>query len=201
VKIEKNFGLTHPRALVWERMCDIRLVADCLPGASIVEVLGEDRYKGRFAVRVGPMAATFDGDVAIERRPNEWTAVVTGKGADARSSSRASGQMTYRLERTDAGGTRVDIISEINLAGALAQFGKGAVLQEIASRITAEFVRNFEQRLTGTSTIATPHASAPRAADPTAPMDAGNLLWSIMRDRVAAFFRGLIRSPPRGRDR
>ena len=87
MKIEKNFQLQHPREFVWSRMNDVHFVAQCLPGASIVEDLGEQRYKGRLSVKVGPMAASFDGEVSIVSQPQEWTAVVSGKGADARSSS------------------------------------------------------------------------------------------------------------------
>ena len=66
MKIEKSFELLHPREFVWNRMNDVYFVAQCLPGASIVEDLGEHRYKGRMSVKVGPMAAAFDGEVAIE---------------------------------------------------------------------------------------------------------------------------------------
>jgi uncharacterized protein len=188
MKIEKSFELKHPRELVWSRMNDVRLVARCLPGASIVEDLGEGRYKGRMSVKVGPMAAAFDGEIAIESRPAEWTAIVSGKGADSRSSSRASGSMTYRLSDGGApGATRVEVVSDINLAGSLAQFGKGAIMQEVANRITAEFVKNFEQALsTGPSTVAGAATASP--AQPQA-LDAGNLFWSILRDRFLAFFR------------
>jgi uncharacterized protein len=188
MKIEKNFQLQHPREFVWSRMNDVHFVAQCLPGASIVEDLGEHRYKGRLSVKVGPMAAAFDGEVTIESQPLEWTAVVSGKGADARSSSRATGAMTYRLtEGSSPGATRVDVASDINLAGPLAQFGKGAVMQEVANRITAEFVRNFEQALS-----AAPGEAQARAVDstvPSQPLDAGNLLWSIIRERFLALFR------------
>ena len=188
MKIEKNFQLQHPREFVWSRMNDVRFVAQCLPGASIVEDLGEHRYKGRLSVKVGPMAAAFDGEVTIESQPLEWTAVVSGKGADARSSSRATGAMTYRLtEGSSPGATRVDVASDINLAGPLAQFGKGAVMQEVANRITAEFVRNFEQGLSAAPGGA--QAGAVDSTVPSQPLDAGNLLWSIIRERFLALFR------------
>lgn len=153
-----------------------------------MEDLGEHRYKGRLSVRVGPMAASFDGEVGIESQPQQWTAVVSGKGADARSSSRATGAMTYRLtEGSSPAATRVDVISDVNLAGPLAQFSKGAVMQEVANRITAEFVRNFEQALSAAPVAA---QSGPAvAATPIQPLDAGNLLWSIIRERFLALFR------------
>jgi carbon monoxide dehydrogenase subunit G len=188
MKIEKNFELSHPREFVWSRMNDVYFVAQCLPGALIVEDLGEHRYKGRMSMKVGPMAAAFDGEVAIDSQPHEWTAIVSGKGADARSSSRATGTMTYRLsEGSSPGVTRVDVASDINLAGPLAQFGKSVVMQEVANRITAEFVRNFESGLSvapGTTQTG-PHASTASSQ----PLDAGNLLWSILRARFLALFR------------
>jgi carbon monoxide dehydrogenase subunit G len=188
MKIEKSFEMPHPREFVWNRMNDVYFVAQCLPGASIVEDLGEHRYKGRISVKVGPMAATFDGEVAIDSQPREWTAIVSGKGADARSSSRATGAMTYRLkEGNSVDVTRVEVTSDINLAGPLAQFGKGAVMQEVANRITEEFVRNFAKALS-----AVPASGEARAAEPAAssqPLDAGNLLWSILRERFLALFR------------
>jgi carbon monoxide dehydrogenase subunit G len=187
MKIEKSFELNHPREFVWDKMNDVYLVAQCLPGASIVEQLDGDRYKGRMSVKVGPMAAAFDGEIAIESRPADWTAVVSGKGADSRSSSRASGSMTYRLTGGVPGATRVEVVSDINLAGSLAQFGKGAIMQEIANRITAEFVRNFEQALSAVPGIASAEAGA--SPPPAQSLDAGNLLWSVLRDRFFALFR------------
>lgn len=204
MKIEQAFEIAHPRDIVWDRMCDVRLVAECLPGAAIIADLEGDRYKGQFSVRLGPIAASFDGEVAIERDPRQWTAVVSGKGADARSSSRASGSMTYRLDGSGDAATIVHVVTEVALAGALAQFGKGAIIQEVANRITAEFVQNFERRLAA----AAGGASATGAADspdltprqdaglqstaPSKAMDAGSLLWSILADRVGSFIKQVL---------
>ncbi len=188
MKIEKSFELQHPGELVWSRMNDVHLVARCLPGASIIEELRDGRYKGRMSVKVGPMAAAFDGEIAIESRPADWTAVVSGKGADTRSSSRASGSMTYRLTDGSApDATRVEVVSDINLAGSLAQFGKGAIMQEVANRITAEFVKNFELALS-TAPATVPEAAVASRAEPQS-LDAGNLLWSVLRERFLALFR------------
>lgn len=187
MKIEKSFLLNHPRDVVWRKMNDVYVVADCLPGASIVERLGDNRYKGRMSVKVGPMAAAFDGEIGIDSKPQDWTGAVSGKGTDTRSSSRASGSMTYRLNEAAPGKTHVDVVSEINLAGPLAQFGKGAIFQEIASRITADFVKNFEAQLSAELGAAAT-ASRPKPQS----LDAGNLLWSVLRARFHAFFGKLF---------
>jgi carbon-monoxide dehydrogenase small subunit len=204
MKVEKSFDINRAREAVWDAFGDVHLVAACLPGASIAEDLGGGNYKGKFALKLGPMAASFGGDVAIERKREEWTAIVSGKGADQRSGSRANGSMTYRLSGGEGGGaTRVDVVSEINLAGALAQFGKAGVIQEVASRLTNEFVRNFEAKLEAAprttdaiaasgSASASPGASKNAAASqPPQPLNAGSLLWSILRDKIVGLLRRL----------
>jgi carbon monoxide dehydrogenase subunit G len=180
-------------------LADAHLVAECLPGATIVEELGQDRYKGRFSVRLGPLAAAFEGEVAIERRPDERAGIVSGKGTDKGSGSRASGRLRYRVAATDAPGhARVDIVCELALAGALAQFGKAAVIREVTNRLTAEFVRNVEARLAasasgaGSVTKATTAPVAAAAGPAPAPLDAGRLAWSILRERLVAVLRALF---------
>jgi hypothetical protein len=97
--------------------------------------------------------------------------------------------MTYQLTDGAApGATRVNIVSDVSLAGPLAQFSKGTIIQEITNRITAAFVENFEARLSAAP--ATSGSPTPRAAPQS--LDAGNLLWTVLRERVRAFFRGLF---------
>jgi carbon monoxide dehydrogenase subunit G len=193
MKIEKTFEIRQAREHVWEKLNDVRLVAECLLGASIVGELGENRYKGRMSVKVGPMAATFNGEIAIDSHRESWNGVVSGKGADAGSGSRASGSMSYSLaEGSSPATTRVDIVSDINLAGPLAQFSKGPIVQEIANRIIAAFVANFESRLAAATSGPETAGASPPVPQQQQSLDAGGLLWAVLRDRLRSFFRGLF---------
>ena len=53
--IKSDFEVAQPLATVWHYFDDIAAVAGCLPGAELTEDLGDDRYKGRVAVRMGPV--------------------------------------------------------------------------------------------------------------------------------------------------
>lgn len=195
MKIERAFTIKQPRELVWDKFNDVHFVAECLPGASIVSELGENRYKGRMSIKVGPMAAAFNGEIALESHRENWSGVVSGKGSDAGSGSRASGNMSYSLAPADSpGATRVAIVSDINLAGPLAQFSKGAVVQEIANRITTAFVRNFESKLVAPAAASDAASAAPPASGvpQRQSLDAGALLWSVLRSRIGSFFRRLL---------
>jgi len=191
MQIKKAVEVAHPLETVWRALCDIELVAACLPGASITEALGGDKYKGRFQVKVGPLAASFAGEVEIARDEAAHSATVSGRGADAKSSSRASGSLAYRLEPAGPAATRILVDSQVDLAGALAQFGKGAVMNEIANRITAQFVSNLEARL-GPAAAAEAAPVPPAERAQPAPLDAGNLVWSVLRDRIVALLARLF---------
>jgi uncharacterized protein len=193
MKIQNSFEIRQSRECVWDGLNNVRFVAECLPGASIVGELGGNRYKGRMSVKVGPMAATFNGEIAIDGHRETWSGVVSGKGADSGSGSRATGSMSYALaDGSSPTTTRVDIVSDINLAGPLAQFGKGPIVQEIANRITSAFVANFESRLSGTTAESATVADPPTASPQQQSLDAGGLLWAVLRDRLRSFFRGLF---------
>ena len=51
--IKNEFEVAEPVEKVWRFFDDIPQVASCLPGAELTENLGDDRYKGRVAVRMG----------------------------------------------------------------------------------------------------------------------------------------------------
>lgn len=194
MKVEKSFTIARPRAFVWSKLRDVEFVASCLPGASIVSSLGENRYKARMSVKVGPMGAAFEGELAVEMQQADWSGRVTGSGADTRSSSRATGTMTYHLTAIDDATTRVDIVADFNLAGPLAQFSKGAIIQDIANRITVAFVQNFETRLGAAGAPAAAFCKVAQPAQAEA-LDAGNLVWSVLRDRFVAFLRRVFGRP------
>src|SRR4051812_2972191 len=132
MQIKKTVEVAHPLDTVWRALCDIELVAACLPGASITEALGGDKYKGRFQVKVGPLAAAFAGEVEIARDEAVHSATVSGRGADAKSSSRASGSLAYRLEPAGAAAAGVGGGSPGGLSGGVGAVGKGGGMEEDA---------------------------------------------------------------------
>ena len=199
MKIDNQFTIEHPSTIVWAGLSDIYTVAECLPGASIADALPNNRYRGRFAVKLGPLAATFEGELEIAHDLNAQSATVSGKGTDTRSSSRAQASLHYQLEPTDAGHTKVRITTNLTLAGALAQFGKAAVIQQVANRITVEFVAAFKQRLsqhqTATDTLSVDAPSQEFVSTDQPALNAGHLLLSVCRDLMRRWWAKLFHRP------
>ncbi len=138
-RFEESFVILRPPAAVWQAFADLSSVAASLPGAALLEH-DHTSAKGKMTVKFGPIVAGFAGSAAIERDDATMTGTIRGAGADGGTGSRTRGEVTYRLA-PEAGGasTRVFVVVEYSLQGALAQFSRSGVAQELGRRLVAEF--------------------------------------------------------------
>jgi carbon-monoxide dehydrogenase small subunit len=184
VTFTHDFVVRHRREDVWAFFARTNDVAACLPGAAITG--GDNRnVTGKMCIKVGPIAAEFEGVAVVERDASNYSGIIRGSGRDQRSSSATRGSIVYRLVPGDDGrSTCVNIVVGYTMTGALAQFSRSALIQDIANRITQAFVRNLEARL------AMPESAAP---SPTVELNAGRLLLSVVGARLKAWWRKLVR--------
>ena len=140
--INNDFDVAQPVAKVWEFFDDIPRVAACLPGATLTENLGDDKYGGQVAVRMGPVKLQFAGTAEItERDEAAKRIVVNAAGADQRGRGQASMVVTATLSQAGAG-TKVAVSQDLQLSGAAAQYGRGMI-----SDVTAVLMRDFSVNL------------------------------------------------------
>ena len=66
--IKSDFEVAAPVEKVWQFFDDIPQVAACLPGTELTKDLGDDKYEGRVAVRMGPVRLQFGGKAEITER-------------------------------------------------------------------------------------------------------------------------------------
>ncbi len=66
--IKNDFEVIEPVDKVWQFFDNIPQVAACLPGAELTEDLGDDTYRGKVAVRMGPIKLQFAGTAEIRER-------------------------------------------------------------------------------------------------------------------------------------
>jgi uncharacterized protein len=140
--INNDFEVAEPVAKVWEFFGDIPRVAACLPGATLTENLGDDKYGGQVAVRMGPVRLQFAGTAEItERDETAKRIVVNAAGADQRGRGQASMVVTATLSQAGSG-TKVGVSQDLQLSGAAAQYGRGMI-----SDVTAVLMRDFSANL------------------------------------------------------
>ena len=191
-EITQSFTVAFPREQVWRMFRDTALVVGCMPGASLDGPPEDGRLRGQMRVRLGPIAAAFAGEAELTMDDTAYCGAMRGQGLDRKTSSRTRGDVAFSLSAQDAG-TRVEIKVDYALSGALAQFGRGAIVQEIAQRLTAEFAGNLTAALAQAAAAPpdTAAAGAPTAAPASsAPPVARELnLWALLRSVLAAWIR------------
>src|SRR6266446_5571995 len=140
--IRNEFEVAEPVEKVWQFFENIPQVAACLPGAELTEDLGNEKYKGKVAVRMGPVRLQFAGTADItERDEAAKRVVVHASGADEKGRGQASMIVTATLARAGRG-TKVGVTQDLQLSGAAAQYGRGMI-----SDVTAVLMRDFSVNL------------------------------------------------------
>src|SRR4051794_16720197 len=148
MKIETDFSVPVPPAKAWPLLLDVPRIAPCLPGASLTDDLGDRRYRGQATVKVGPVQLQFGGEAQItDIDEAARKARVTAKGADTKGRGNASANVDFALV-ADGDGTRVHVITDLQLVGAVAQYGRAAgLLKEIANQLVKQFADNLRDEI------------------------------------------------------
>ena len=163
--IKNEFEVAEPVAKVWEFFGDIPQVAACLPGAELTQNLGDERYKGKVAVRMGPVRLQFAGTADItERDEAAKRLVVHATGAEEKGRGQASMVVTATLARAGRG-TKVDVTQDLQLSGAAAQYGRG-MISDVTAVLMRDFSANLQDRIARIERGESPEQVAAAAATP-----------------------------------
>jgi carbon-monoxide dehydrogenase small subunit len=166
-RVEQQLRLSLPRDAVWEALQDPALVAGCIPGASLTGVDGS-RVSGAMETALGPIRARFTGAATLTYA-DDFTGQIAGDGQDG--ATRLSGQARFAVAADGADASTLDLSIDYALRGPLAQFARGAVVQDFATEIAGLFARNLEAMLQG------------RTVAPARRLGLLGLLWRVLRRR------------------
>lgn len=164
MQFENSFDVPLPPAEAWKVLLDVPRIAPCLPGAELTETLGPDKYKGRAGVKIGPVNLFFAGEAEIvERDEVARKARLKGRGNDTKGRGQASATVDFNLVEAN-GGTRVNVITDLNMTGMVAQYGRASgLMKEIAGAILTQFADNLRKEIERTAPTATPAAAVAEA--------------------------------------
>jgi carbon monoxide dehydrogenase subunit G len=164
VEFDNTFEVPLPPAQAWPVLMDIRRIAPCMPGAELTEVVDHKTYKGKVAVRLGPVALAFAGTVLFEELDNaNYRARVKAQGNDSKGRGGAHAMVGFRLEPV-AAGSKVLVHTDLSLSGAVAQYGRGVgMIQATAAQIMSQFANNLKASLAQSATAAAPSVTASAA--------------------------------------
>jgi carbon monoxide dehydrogenase subunit G len=156
LEIKQSFVVKAPAEKVWAFLTDPRRAASALPGAAITEQTDDRNFAGTITVKVGPVSTSYRGKARFERLdPSTRSVEVVGSGQDVKGRGGADMRMSSTLSEPTPGETRVDIVSEVNVTGILAQLGRG-MIQDVSDQLFQRFTAAVRAELeaTGAGSVA-----------------------------------------------
>jgi len=193
VEFDNSFEVPLRPAQAWPLLMDIRRIAPCMPGAEVTEVIDDATYKGRIAVRLGPVALAFAGAIKLEALDGvNYTARVKAQGSDAKGRGAANATASFRLEPAGSG-SKVLVHTDLTLSGAVAQYGRGVgIIQATAAQIMTQFAANLKAQIADQNPPAAPAPDVPPAPPAPAagrPISGFSLMAKVIWNAIASWFR------------
>jgi carbon monoxide dehydrogenase subunit G len=147
LRFEHVFLVKAPADRVWDYLTDPFRVAPALPGAAITEKLDDRTYAGTITVKVGPVSTRYKGTARFETLdPATRTAEMVASAQDTSGRGGADMRMTSRMVERPDGATEVSVVSDVNVTGIMAQFGRG-LMQDVSDQMLQRFTEAVRAEL------------------------------------------------------
>ena len=145
--LEGEHTFSAPLGHVWELLNDAGVLARITPGLSELEGDGEDVYRARFAIKMGPINSTFSGTLRVVDRqaPQSFRLLVDIAG----KAGTVAAEATVTAEPAAGAGaenTRVTFTAAARLTGLLVRMGQ-RVLSGVGRLLTKQFFQALEQEI------------------------------------------------------
>lgn len=146
MEMQSSRTLAVSQQQAWEALNDPGVLKLCIPGCDRVEATGENQYALGMAVKVGPVAARFNGKIQLEEvlPPNSYTLVFEGQGGAA---GFGKGHAKVNLApATEGAGCELSYTAHAQVGGKIAQVGQRLV-DGVAKSMAEDFFRRFDEEM------------------------------------------------------
>ncbi len=138
MQLENTFTVPVDIDTVYDALNDPEKVTPCFPGATLTSTDGDD-FTGTVKVKLGPISMTYKGKgTFVERDKSAHKVVVDAQGRDSRGNGTASAKATLTMSEEGSGQTKVTVLTEMQVTGKPAQFGRG-VMADVGDKILGQF--------------------------------------------------------------
>jgi carbon monoxide dehydrogenase subunit G len=144
--IQDTFEIEAEPERVYSFLLDVHNVASCVRGAELVKINEDESYEGRIKMKVGPITAGYSGVARIVERDDAGRrAVLRAEGKETKGAGTAVAMATMSVEPTTSG-SRVVLSTEFEVAGRLAQFGRG-IMEDVSAKMVRDMASNVRTAL------------------------------------------------------
>ncbi len=146
MKMTDTRQIDAPPAAVYAALLDPAVLQACVPGAQDVTGSPEEGFEATVVQKVGPVKATFKGQVTLSEMVENQSLTITGEGKGG-AAGFAKGGADVRVTEKD-GGTELSYDVEAKVGGKLAQLGS-RIIDGFAKKMADQFFDNFKAAVEG----------------------------------------------------
>lgn len=190
MQLENSFELEVAPEEAWNVLLDVPRIVPCIPGAELVEVRGETEWLVRVKVKLGSMGMDFLNEVKLAERDDAAHMIrLDLKGRDVSGRGMVMATVSSTVREVDQR-TMVSMTTNLQIAGKMAQFGRG-IVADVSASLVDSFAGSLRAELAATGVppdaIGQAPAQAPQA--PQAPaLSVFALVLSVVRRRLRHIF-------------
>lgn len=160
MEMQSSRSVPAPVLTVWTALNDPAFLKDCIPGCETIEPDGINAHRITMAVRIGPVAAKFNGRMQLSDidPPHGYTLSFEGQGGSA---GFAKGAAKVGLAPDENGAaTTMSYTVTAQVGGKIAQVGSRLV-DGAAQKLADDFFARFSDKVAATAGSLEAAAPAP----------------------------------------
>lgn len=140
----RHLAVTQQQA--WDALNDPEVLKACIPGCDKVEATGENQYAVGMSVKIGPVAARFNGKIALAdiNAPNSYKLGFEGQGGAA-GFGKGTAQVNL-APAVEGAGCELTYTASAQVGGKIAQVGQRLV-DGVAKSMAEDFFRRFDEEM------------------------------------------------------
>lgn len=143
--IEGEERISAPVQKVWEALNDPAVLKECIPGCQSLEMKSDTEMAATVVLKVGPIKATFAGEVTLKnlKPPHSYTIAGEGKGGIA---GFAKGGADVVLTEDGPDATVLKYAAKADVGGKIAQLGS-RLIESTSKKLAGQFFSSFSEKV------------------------------------------------------
>lgn len=143
--IEGEERIDAPVEKVWAALNDAEMLRDCIPGCQSLEKTSDTELVAKVVLKVGPIKATFAGEVTLTnlKPPHSYTITGEGKGGIA---GFAKGGADVVLVEDGPNTTILKYSAKADVGGKMAQLGS-RLMESTSKKLAGQFFSTLNEKV------------------------------------------------------
>ena len=143
MKMQGEEIIAAPRQVVWDALNDPEVLKQCITGCDEIKKKSPTEFEAKVTARVGPVKASFVGNVKMSKLNPPRSYVISGEGKGGIAGF-AKGGATVQLSDTADGSTKLSYDVDAQVGGKLAQIGS-RLIDSTAKKMASDFFKKFNK--------------------------------------------------------